>query len=176
MPKRVINIIGKTFNRLTVLAYDSRGKYEEKYLCECRCLNRVVVLRGHLLTGHTQSCGCLQRERCTTHGLNKTPMHHMYTQAKYRAKKFHLPFSIRITDITIPETCPLLGIALKVNRGHMRGNSPTLDRIISDRGYVPGNIWVVSNKANVMKNSASLAELKILVKNLEHKMREKRLG
>lgn len=41
--------------------------------------------------------------------------------------------------------------------------SPTLDRIHPDIGYVPGNVMVISAKANRMKNNASLEELKALV-------------
>jgi UDP-N-acetylenolpyruvoylglucosamine reductase len=38
-------------------------------------------------------------------------------------------------------------------------NAPSLDRIDSARGYVPGNVQVVSHKANTMKSNASTEEL-----------------
>lgn len=87
--------------------------------------------------------------------------------AKARAKKKGIPFDITIEDFTLPEKCPLLEIPLTVGYGSSQENSYSLDKIIPDLGYVKGNVWVISNKANMIKNNASLEELKLLVKNLE---------
>ena len=46
-------------------------------------------------------------------------------------------------------------------------DSYSLDKIIPELGYVKGNVWIISNKANAIKSNASLEELKLLVKNLE---------
>ena len=45
-------------------------------------------------------------------------------------------------------------------------NSPSLDRIDNSKGYIKGNVWVISQKANAMKNSATLEELKIFSTNI----------
>lgn len=50
--------------------------------------------------------------------------------------------------------------------------SPTLDKIIPALGYVPGNVWVISHRANTIKSDASLEELKTLTANLEKKLNE----
>ena len=42
-------------------------------------------------------------------------------------------------------------------------NAPSIDRIDNNRGYVSGNVLVVSNRANLLKNAASLIEMKQLV-------------
>ena len=86
---------------------------------------------------------------------------------KARAKKKGIPFDITIEDFILPEKCPLLEIPLTVGYGSSQENSYSLDKIIPDLGYVKGNVWVISNKANMIKNNASLEELKLLVKNLE---------
>lgn len=86
----------------------------------------------------------------------------MWNSAKYRAKTKGVPFSITPDDIIIPDECPALGIKLARSRAGTRApaeNSPTLDRIFPDKGYVPGNVIVVSNKANRIKNNASAMEL-----------------
>lgn len=87
--------------------------------------------------------------------------------AKARAKKKGIPFDITIEDFILPEKCPLLEIPLTVGYGSSQENSYSLDKMIPDLGYVKGNVWVISNKANMIKNNASLEELKLLVKNLE---------
>ena len=45
-------------------------------------------------------------------------------------------------------------------------NSPSLDRIDNEKGYIKGNIQVITNKANSMKNCATLDELKVFCKNM----------
>lgn len=91
-------------------------------------------------------------------------------RAKNRAKKFKLPFNITLEDIIIPEICPLLNI--KIFRGVRKlcSNSPSLDRKIPNLGYVKGNIWVISHKANAIKNDATLQELKLITHNLEKEL------
>lgn len=83
----------------------------------------------------------------------------MWRNAKARAKRKSLEFDITFEDISIPETCPILGIPLIAAEGTQTDNSPSLDRIIPELGYVKGNIRVISNLANTMKNSASVEHL-----------------
>lgn len=59
--------------------------------------------------------------------------------------------------------CPVFGREFyKARRGESRDCSPSLDRIIPEKGYTKGNIVIVSLKANRMKNNGSLEELKLL--------------
>jgi hypothetical protein len=84
----------------------------------------------------------------------------MLERVKYRAKNENLPFNLTRGDIFIPTICPILGIQLVRSEGRLTQNSPSLDRIIPALGYVKGNVWVVSMKANTMKNSATVEELR----------------
>jgi len=98
-----------------------------------------------------------------------TPEVTMYNCAKHRSKKNNLPFNIEISDIIIPEVCPILNIPLiSKHNGEYGGapNSPSLDRIIPNLGYVKGNIMVISLKANMMKNNANINELRLFCKNI----------
>mgnify|MGYP001590626337 CR=1 FL=1 len=83
--------------------------------------------------------------------------------AKRRAKKKGLEFSITLDDITIPSLCPLLGIEIQLGGdGLFNMNSPSLDRIDNSKGYVKGNVAVISLKANKLKSDLSLKELRSL--------------
>jgi hypothetical protein len=85
----------------------------------------------------------------------------MWYNAQARARKSGTPFDITVEDIVIPDVCPVLGIPLV--RSARRGgsdNSPSLDRIVSERGYVRGNILVVSMLANVIKTSATPEQIR----------------
>lgn len=89
--------------------------------------------------------------------------------AKRRASIQGIPFNIDYTDITIPEYCPLLGIKLNkhVGEGGRYDDSPSLDKIVPELGYVKGNVWIISDRANRIKSDATLEELELLVKNLK---------
>ena len=91
----------------------------------------------------------------------------MWASAKRRAEKSKMEFSISIEDIKIPEICPLLGLKLSYEDFGVRYNSPSLDRKNSKKGYTKENIWVISSRANFLKNDAELSELELLVKNLK---------
>jgi len=82
--------------------------------------------------------------------------------AKCRAKKAGIPFDIRPSDIVIPETCPVLEVPLSSSVGVLAQNSPSLDRIIPELGYVNGNIMVISHLANVMKNNTTWEQCVLL--------------
>lgn len=81
--------------------------------------------------------------------------------AKRRAMKQGVRFDLKESDFTIPEYCPVLAIPLYRNRGGHRqaANSPSLDRIKPDKGYVVGNVIVVSSRANSIKGDATRDEL-----------------
>jgi hypothetical protein len=82
--------------------------------------------------------------------------------ARKRARKKGLDLSITLDDILIPTHCPVLGIPLVPSPPGIRSacdNSPTIDRIDSTKGYVSGNVIIVSWKANRIKTNATPDEL-----------------
>lgn len=90
---------------------------------------------------------------------------YMLRRAKSRAKKSNLSFDLTIEDIIIPEFCPILKLKLEVSlSGAPSNNSPSLDRIVPELGYTKGNVMVISNLANVMKNNARAEELVLFAK------------
>lgn len=81
--------------------------------------------------------------------------------AKHRAKVQNLPFNLELEDIVIPELCPVFGTPLVCNAGQggAKHDSPSLDKIIPELGYVKGNVQIISNLANVMKHDATPEQL-----------------
>jgi hypothetical protein len=169
-PKSSLSYVGQTYGRLTILEQYSHKK-SIRFKCRCECGNITDVRKDNLITkADTVSCGCrleeLHQER-KEKGIDEVSA--MWSRAKYRAKQKGLDFTIEQGDINIPDKCPLLGILLECHRGKgsQQGNSPSLDRIDPTKGYTPDNIWVISNRANTLKNDASLQELQTLVENLQ---------
>lgn len=79
----------------------------------------------------------------------------LYFGAKQRAKERGLPFDIEKSDVVIPERCPIFDVPFERKTEY----AATLDRFDPTLGYVKGNVWVISRKANVMKNDATKEQL-----------------
>ena len=99
-----------------------------------------------------------------THGLSHSLEMMLWNTAKIRAREKHIDFTIKVTDIQIPEYCPVLGIRLDKAWGGVKQNNfnraskPSLDRIDSRKGYALGNIIVMSYRANIIKGDGLASE------------------
>lgn len=91
----------------------------------------------------------------------------MIIGARSRAKKHNLPFNITKEDVVIPERCPVFGTKFNLSNTEMSDDSPSLDKIIPSKGYVKGNICVISSRANTLKRDGNLNEFIQIVKYLE---------
>lgn len=89
----------------------------------------------------------------------KDPRYGMYIGAKSRSKKSGIEFNITLDDIIVPSLCPILNIPLFTSNLVVSPNSPTIDRIDNDKGYIKGNIIIISFKANTIKNSATIDDI-----------------
>ena len=102
--------------------------------------------------------------RSTEYQNNPKNWHrYILTHARSRAKKSGMEFNITIEDIPLPEFCPVLGIKLervRNQRAVIGGTSPSVDRIDNTKGYVKGNVQVISMRANQIKRDMTLDEAK----------------
>lgn len=82
--------------------------------------------------------------------------------AKKRAVKKNLPHNITIAYIVsiMTDTCPIYGTEFKwMGNGGILPTSPSLDRIDPAKGYVEGNVVIISSKANNIKSAYKSADL-----------------
>lgn len=93
--------------------------------------------------------------------LSKNLESYLLGVSKARAKKWNLEHNLEQTDIIIPDLCPILNVKLKRGTKY----APSIDRIDNNKGYIKGNILVISRLANMMKSSADLATLSIFCEN-----------
>jgi hypothetical protein len=91
---------------------------------------------------------------------------HACRTAERRAKSKNVPFDITtpyLTDIyPADDLCPVFNTKLEWGGGSdekSKDNSPSLDRIIPELGYVEGNVVWISNRANILKRDATWEEL-----------------
>src|ERR1035437_5610489 len=105
--------------------------------------------RGHLRTKETLykdgSCKVCVKMMCHRwHEAHARTESLMCRNAKRRAEKQGVPFSITPEDIVVPKVCPVLGIKLHRAKGKgPQDYSPSLDRLKPKSGYVRGNITVI---------------------------------
>lgn len=90
----------------------------------------------------------------------------LWSHAKIRARKAGLPFDLEISDVKIPDKCPILEIPIYIGNELRKWNSPSIDKIDNQKGYTKDNIRVISYMANHMKAHASKEELLIFAKNI----------
>lgn len=77
---------------------------------------------------------------------------------KTRSTKKDREFNLTIDDIIIPEICPVFRVPIKI---------PSVDRIDSTKGYTKDNIRIIENRANVLKNNATIQELELILADLK---------
>ncbi len=79
-------------------------------------------------------------------------------RAKSRAIRKNRKFNLTIDDIIIPENCPVFGIPMDI---------PSIDRIDSSKDYTKDNVRIISNRANILKSNATIAELELVLADLK---------
>lgn len=56
-----VNLVGRTFGELVVVAFEGTDRGHTVWRCQCRCGNETSVRNGNLQSGSVRSCGCLKR-------------------------------------------------------------------------------------------------------------------
>ncbi len=91
---------------------------------------------------------------------HSTPEGRMLLKTYLKSHTLGYNFNITIEDIIIPEYCPYLNVKLSVDPNDK--DKPfyySIDRIDNSKGYVKGNVQIISLKANMMKNKSTEQEL-----------------
>lgn len=138
--------------------------------CENPLCARAFTYRGgpahHRRSAQHFCCRSCQN---TTHGQAGSARHRLWEMAARRARREHRPFSLTVADIpAVPEFCPVLGIALRANdKAGPIDSSPSLDRIVPSLGYAPGNVRVISFRANRLRADATAEELRLVANDAE---------
>jgi hypothetical protein len=82
---------------------------------------------------------------------------HILPIIRDRSTRTGVPFSITAEDIPVPENCPVFNKPLVFAQG-AQDFSPSVDRRRPALGYVPGNVVVISRRANAIKYNAETSD------------------
>ena len=182
-PKVRKNLSGLRFGKLTVsgLSTVRNPAGAVMWNCVCDCGRKARVRAASLSNGNTKSCGCLKINHLR--GENNYQARRIIAQIgewtdkckdwygragkiMERARREKIPcdfesttaLSLYLKNIA-PEKCPVFGFPLLTAKGAARDFSPSADRILPSKGYVRGNIQIISMLANKMKQNATPEQL-----------------
>lgn len=164
----LIDLTGQRFGRLAVLQKDKPKNKRTIWLCKCDCGNEVFVEAYNLKTGHTQSCGCLQKEATslanTTHGMRNTRlyriwicMHNRCYRKSYHAYNHYGGRGITICAEWLHDFQAFHDWAIE--NGY--NDSLSIDRIDNNKGYSPDNCrWATQKEQNKNKRAKNGFKIK----------------
>jgi len=104
--------------------------------------------------------------RCLLEYAIRAKLSRTLSNTKSTCEREGVPFNISVDDLKpYPLTCPVLGTPIDwMLTGASSNDSPSIDRMIPEKGYVKGNVRLISQKANRLKGNASVEELKAILK------------
>lgn len=134
------------------------------WLCLCSCGQTVITNAHNLKSGHTQSCGCLQKERTSItskiHGKSKTRLYHIWSSMRERCNNPKQKYYEYYGGKGIKVCDEWQNYSVFEQWAFSNGYSPTarryectIDRINVNKGYSPDNCRFVSQ--TIQSNNAS---------------------
>lgn len=124
-----------------------------------KALGAFHVMKQGLLGVNTYCKEC-RKPKSRNHWAGMSYKVKMFDRTKGRAKHKGREFTITIDDFEIPDECPVFKRPFEYE-----ANSPwvpSIDRIDSSVGYVPGNVQVISWRANTLKNNMTAEEARLM--------------
>lgn len=167
MGKR-IDLAGQRFGRLTAIEFTGTRKKQSYWRCRCDCGAICIVSSGHLRSGHTQSCGCIQKENTSkaraTHKMAQTKIYQTWFDMKRRCLDVNRSNfgryggrGITICDEWRDNFQAFFDYVSKLEHYGEKGYS--LDRIDNSRGYEVGNVrWATAKEQSRNRRSNVIVE------------------
>lgn len=171
-------LIGKVFNRLTVLDFDSwytkpNGHRISKWICKCSCGNIKSIAGTSLNQGLTQSCGCLNKETSSIsgqkHAKKESGFYDLLRSYKNK-QKGKIAFNLteeQFKKLTKGNCFYCKSAPLQIRKKVSKINKFSedyiyngIDRLDSTLPYNIENCVSCCGKCNIMKNNTSLEDFK----------------
>lgn len=141
------DLSGQRFGRLTVIEEAGRSKNKTiLWRCSCDCGSETITLSTSLRNGNSRSCGCLQKEISTKHGLSNHKMAHIWYDMLYRCynkkNKYYKNYGGR--GISVCKRWHSLENFIKdmsasYDEHKLNNDTTQIDRIDNNGNYEPSN-------------------------------------
>ena len=136
---------GKTFNEIGKLFNISKQRVAQLF-------NKYFPTRGKYTHAGTVSTLPLKLNDLDRSQRLK------FSRKKQNAKKTGYEWTILFQEIKFPTHCPILGLELDYFAESTQENSPSFDRLDPSLGYIKGNVYILSWRANRIKNDGTADE------------------
>lgn len=152
-----------------------RNAYNEEYRNRPgkreRARERAKAYHGQPhIQEHFRDLGHKKTKQWKYDDLRGYKIYRMLQHAKERAKKQNVPFNITEEDFNSfreLDYCPVFPwIELSWDNPKLADDSPTIDKIVPKLGYVPGNVRILSWRANRIKLDSSIDEIVALAEDV----------
>lgn len=138
--RKIIDLSGKKFNRLTVVKESHKKNGHIYWVCRCDCGNEKAIKGYDINSGHTKSCGCFRKaasgNRRRTHGKTGTPEHRTWMSMHSRCYNKKTPNYKNYggRDISVSSRWKVFENFLK-DMGEKPFREASLDRINNSGNY-----------------------------------------
>lgn len=143
----------------------------EKYCAVCNTTKHIDNFAKDICqpSGYANQC-----KNCTYNTRGVSLKNYMLKRKKSGAKQRQYGFTLTDQDLFLPEYCPILKTKLIYYKqdSHQnieekdKLNLASIDRIDNSKGYIPGNVIVMSKRANSMKSDKTFEDLRTYCENM----------
>lgn len=168
MSRKLIDIMGQKFGRLTVIRRVNSVNDSTLYLCKCKCGTEKIINGAHLRRGYTKSCGCLNKENVENKKLftGLASMRALIRRYKMQAKRRGYSFNLKdeqFAEITQKDCFYCGAKPNNISKGDRCNGIYVyngIDRINSKKGYTLDNIVPCCRICNRAKSDLTFKEFK----------------
>lgn len=154
---------GKGYTEISSLLGGKISKQRVKQIAQKHHIDAVSIKKAHKQEAISAQMFAKFGERWQDKEY-RTSLIYQTMRSKFNAKRSNASrskweFTVDFGTLTFPSHCPMLGIELNYfTDGYAQDSSVSFDRIDSSKGYINGNVIVISWRANRIKNDGSAEE------------------
>lgn len=150
-----LQLAGQRFGRLIAVRMIAKKYFSNRmWLCRCDCGTEYKVPGAKLVSGHTQSCGCYQRDKLSA-AKRKRPYESAYNKLLRWAGQYEgVVISYEdFLELVKKGHCNYCGALIEWSEfNQTKGSGYYVDRKDNAKGYVRGNCVACCGTCNRMKS------------------------
>ncbi len=153
---------GKTFTEIAALLDNKVSRQRVQQICNKNRVYPIDIRNQAIKEEHSEKMSLKWGEGWDDREWRRSNLY-AAMRLKFRTKKRSAEYTkhgweIEFNDIVWPEVCPIFGTTLDYFTTKVSDDSVSFDRIDSEKGYVKGNVAIISWRANRIKNNGTALE------------------